>query len=287
MAEGQDGDGPQRFDAPEAASRAMVEALEAGDPDGVLRILGTRYRDALMPDDPVSFEEGLDDVVAAARARAVLEGEGDLRIIAMGLAGWTFPIPIVRAADGWRFDTEAGLDEILARRIGADELAALTVLQAYGPAQMAYAAKDRDGDGVLEFAQRLVSSPGRQDGLYWPDVADTDPSPFGLLVAEDRSYFESRRPGQPYHGYYFQILTRQEGEVPGGRYDYVINDNMIAGFALIAVPATYGRTGRMTFLINHLGLIWQKDLGDRTEVLAAAIQSYAVDATWVEASSGP
>ncbi|MGK9236563.1 DUF2950 domain-containing protein [Inquilinus limosus] len=286
-ATGQEDDGPQRFDTPEAASEAMIRALEARDLDSILRILGTRYREDLVPNDAADFKEGLDDVVAAARVRAALEGEDDRRIIAMGSAGWTFPVPIVRTADGWRFDTAAGLDEILARRIGGNELAAMAVLQVYGSAQMAYAEKDRDGDGVLEFAQRLVSSPGRQDGLYWPDAADSDPSPFGPLVAEDRSYFESHRPGEPYHGYYFRILTRQEDRVPGGRYDYVINGNMIAGFALIAVPAAYGESGRMTFLVSHHGRIWQKDLGDRTEVLAAAIQSYAPDDSWVEAAPEP
>ena len=278
----QEGDGPQRFDTPEAANAALVQAIEARDIDGLLRILGTRYRDDLLPGDAADAAEGLEDVVAAAKAGVKLEGEGDERTIEMGTAGWTFPIQIIRDGDGWRFDTEDGLDEILARRIGGNELDAIEVMRAYGPAQLAYASKDRDGDAVLEYAQKLVSSPGRQDGLYWPDATSTDPSPFGPLVAEDKRYFETRQPGDPYHGYYFRILTRQEAGVPGGRYDYIINGNMIAGFALIAVPAVYGQTGRTTFMVSHHGQILEKDLGDRTEVLAAAIQSFAPDDSWDE-----
>lgn len=278
----QEADGPQRFDTPEAASQALVQALEARDIDALLRILGTRYRDDLIPDDQADFKDGLEDVVAAAKAGVTLEGDGDQRTIVMGSAGWTFPIPLTRAQGAWRFDTEDGLDEILARRIGGNELSAITVMRAYGPAQLAYATRDREGDAVLEYAQKLVSSPGLQDGLYWPDAAGTDPSPIGPLVAEDQSYFESRRPGDPYHGYYFRILTRQDAGVPGGRYDYVINGNMIAGFALIAAPAEYGETGRMTFVVSHHGPILEKDLGDRTEVLAAAIQSFPAAEGWDE-----
>jgi len=281
-ARAQEGDGPQRFDSPEAANAALVQALEAKDVDGLLRILGTRYRDDLLPDDPGDTAAGLEEVAAAAKAGVKLEGDGDQRTIEMGTDGWTFPIQIVRDAEGWHFDTEDGLDEILARRIGANELNAIEVMRAYGPAQMAYASKDRDGDGVQEYAQKLVSTPGRQDGLYWPDTTDADPSPFGPLVTEDMSYFETRKAGDPYHGYYFRILTRQEDGVPGGRYDYIINGNMIAGFAMIAVPADYGETGRTTFLVSHHGQILERDLGDRTEVLAAAIQSFAPDASWEE-----
>ncbi|MDR6288109.1 hypothetical protein E9232_000608 [Inquilinus ginsengisoli] len=278
----QEADGPQRFDTPDAASAALVQALEAKNVDGVVQILGPRYRDDLIPDDTADFEQGLSDVIDAAKAGVRLDGDGDHRTIVMGTAGWTFPVPLVQAEGAWRFDTEAGLDEIAARRIGGNELSAIEVAQAYGPAQMAYALKDRDGDGVLEYARRLLSTPGKHDGLYWPDEAGEDPSPFGPLVADDKTYFGSYQPGAPYHGYTFRILTRQEDGVPGGRYDYVINGNMIAGFALVAVPAVYGETGRTTFLVSHHGQIWQKDLGDRTEVLAAAIQSFAVDDSWDE-----
>jgi hypothetical protein len=278
----QESDGPQPFDTPEAASAALVQALEARDIDRLMRVLGLRYRDALLPADAVDAAEGLDDVVTAAKAGVKLKGEGDQRTIEMGTAGWTFPIELVGDANGWHFDTEDGLDEILARRIGSNELNAIEVMRAYGPAQMAYASKDRDGDAVLEYAQKLVSTTGRQDGLYWPDATNPDPSPFGPLVAEDQQYFESRQAGDPFHGYYFRILTRQEDSVPGGRYDYIINGNMIAGFAMIAVPADYGETGRTTFLVSHHGQILEKDLGDRTGILAAAIQSFTLDDSWDE-----
>src|SRR6185369_9031115 len=212
------------------------------------------------------------------------------RVMVIGKNAWPMPIPIVQDDKGWHFDTATGIQEILARRIGADELAAIDVLHTYVDAQMAYASEDHDGSQVLKYAQRIISSPGKKDGLYWPAKEGEEQSPFGPFVAELPSYLQQRdlqkdaqkkeKEREPYMGYYFRILTRQGENAPGGRYDYIINGNMIAGFGMVAVPAEYGDTGIMTFVVNHQGKIFQKDLGDDTPVAAAAIQDYNPDESW-------
>jgi hypothetical protein len=176
------------------------------------------------------------------------------------------------------------MEEITNRRIGMNELQAIRVARAYVDAQVEYARADRDADEVLEFAQRLGSSAGKKDGLYWQTSADeSEISPFGPLIAGmDQDYLTARKAGDPFYGYQFKILTRQGANPPGGRYDYVINGNMIAGFAMVAWPADYGNSGIMTFLVSHQGKVLQKDLGEDTELLAAAIQEYDPDDSWVE-----
>jgi hypothetical protein len=194
------------------------------------------------------------------------------------------PIPIVKTDKGWHFDVAEGADEIISRRIGANELAAIDNLNAYVDAQVQYASADRDGDVVLEYAQKINSSPGQKDGLYWESAAGSadELSPFGPFVAEKAAYLADREPGDPFMGYYYRIVSRQGENAPGGRYDYVINGNMIAGFAMIAWPADYGSSGVMTFIVNQNGTVYQKDLGDATEVGAAAVQAYDPDSTWAE-----
>jgi hypothetical protein len=196
-------------------------------------------------------------------------------------------VPIVKKDGGWFFDTDAGKDELLSRRVGKNELATLPVMRAHVEAQREYASRDHDGDGVLEYAQRLVSSPGKRDGLYWPLDFDGEESPLGPLVAyaqaevyspELRDEKEVER--GPYHGYYFKILTRQGKHAPGGKYDYVINGNMIGGFAMIAWPADYGGSGVMTFIVNQQGRVYQKDLGPKTSKLASRMKSYDPDPSW-------
>jgi hypothetical protein len=199
----------------------------------------------------------------------------------VGKNAWPLPIPIVHGERGWQFDTAAGVDEIIARRVGANELETIGVLRAYVDAQVQYAGADRDDDEVLEYAQKLMSTQGKKDGLYWETASlDDEQSPFGPFVAELPAYVRERQAGEPYMGYYYRVLTRQGENVPGGRYDYIINGNMIAGFAAVAVPAEYGETGVMTLVVSHHGQIFEKDLGDDTAVLAAAIQEYNPDGTW-------
>ncbi len=177
----------------------------------------------------------------------------------------------------WRFDTQEGIQEIVDRRIGRNELAAIAIARAYVDAQIEYATEDRNNDGVLGYAQRLASSPGKRDGLYWEAEPDEELSPFGPLVLGAERYLETKRPGDPIKGYYFRVLTRQGENPPGGRYDYVVDRNMILGFALVAYPADYENSGVMTFVANHRGKIHQKDLGEFGD-----LDEYDPDDTWTE-----
>ena len=184
-------------------------------------------------------------------------------MLLIGDQAWPFPIPLVKDKEAWRFATEEGADEIVNRRIGGNERNAIVVLRAYIDAQRQYASRDRDGDGVLQYALKLGSTPGRHDGLYWPaDAAKgEEPSPFGPLVAESAAYLKGHKEGDAYRGYHFRILTRQGKHAPGGAYSYVINGRMIAGFAMVAYPARYGDSGVMTFIVSNNGRIYERDLG--------------------------
>ena len=205
----------------------------------------------------------------------------------IGADGWPFPIPLLKQDGQWFFDTAAGKKEILARRVGRDEIGAIKVCNAYVEAQREYAGQDRLGDGVLAYAQFLRSTPGTHDGLFWPtNQPGEELSPLGPLVARARveGY---HRPAKmlndkqaPYHGYYFKILTRQGKHAPGGKYNYIINGRMIAGFALVAWPAEWGNTGVMTFVVNQQGKVYQKNLGPKTAKIARAITTYDPDDTW-------
>jgi hypothetical protein len=185
---------------------------------------------------------------------------------------------LVETDGAWRFDTAEGIEEIINRRVGRNELAAIALARAYVDAQIEYARADRDGDGVLEYAQRLASTPGQRDGLYWEDVEGDELSPFGPLVKGAESYLETKQPGDPLRGYYFKILTKQGENPPGRRHDYVIGGNMIAGFGLVAYPADYGNTGAMTFVVSHRGQVHEKDLGPFT-----GMPAYDPDDSWTEA----
>ncbi len=274
---------PKIYASPEEAAAGLIEALGSDDREALLQVLGDQYKDELSSEDEAAEREGRRIALTAAKEVLQLrEDSDDVRVMVVGKQAWPVPFPIIRAGGGWQFDTGAGLDELLARRVGRGELAAIATLQAYVDAQMDYASADRDGDEVLEYAQKIASATGRQDGLYWPVAEGSEEplSPFGPLVAEKAAYLDGREAGDPFMGYYFRVLTRQGEPAPGGRYDYVINGNMIAGFAMLAYPAEYGETGIMSFVVSHQGKIFERDLGDRTEILAAAIQEYAPNDTW-------
>ncbi|MGH8508221.1 MAG: DUF2950 family protein, partial [Gammaproteobacteria bacterium] len=200
------------------------------------------------------------------------------------------PIPMVKSGNGWQFDVEQGREEVLNRRIGRNELSALGVLNGYVEAQFEYANADRNGDGVSEYAQKLRSEPDKFDGLFWDAAPGQPPSPLGPLVAEARAEgyrVSSRANGRsPYHGYYYRILTRQGSHAPGGKYDYVINGRMIAGFGMLAFPAEYGSSGVMTFIVNHQGKIYQKDLGPKTAQIVGALKEYDPDSSWELVETG-
>ena len=271
------------FDTPEAAAAALVDALGSENLDDLLGLLDHQYKDELLGGDEAAARVGIKQVHAAAkemyRVRPDVE---DRMVMLVGKEIWPVPFPIVEEKGRWRFDTDAGLEEIVNRRIGRNELNAISVVRVYVAAQEQYASADRDDDEVLEYAQRIGSRPGRKDGLYWEVDPDSDEelSPFGPLVADARAYLEGRDPGDPYQGYYFKTLTRQGLNPPGGRYDYVINGNMIAGYAMIAFPADYDNSGIMTFVVNHQGKVYEKDLGEDTDLIAGRIFEYNPDETW-------
>jgi hypothetical protein len=272
-----------RFASPEAALEAFRTALASGDGRALLELFGPEHEAELVGADPASARQTLAAArLAAEEALSLAPGEAPgTRVILMGRLGWPMPIPLVEEPAGWRFDTAEGLEEIVDRRIGEHELAVIRAMRAYVAAQLAYASADRMGDGVPQYAQRLISSEGRRDGLYWPAGSGEEPSPLAPLAASEADYLRYSRAGEPYYGYRFKILTRQGEHAPGGAYDYVINGRMIAGFALLAWPADYGNSGIMTFKVSHLGQVFEKDLGEATEELAAVLDAYDPDSSWM------
>jgi hypothetical protein len=271
----------ERFAEPEAALKAFVEVLRLADPARLGDLFGAENLHELVGGDPEEAKADLTRAYASARDTASLRPDGpDRMIMVIGRSAWPFPVPLVREADGWRFDTAAGVEEIANRRVGRNELAAIEVLRAYVEAQRVYASADRDGDGVLEYAQHLASTGEQRDGLYWPTAAGDEPSPFGPFLAEVDDYLQGRQAGEPYRGYSFRVLTGQGPQAPGGAYSYVINGNMVAGFALFAWPAEYGDSGVMSFLVGNDGVVLEADLGPDTAERARAITAYDPDPAW-------
>jgi hypothetical protein len=274
---------PQTFATPEAAVDALESALKADSEPQLLAIFGDAHKDAIVEPDRATATANRARIVAAMQTLRVLkEPNPERRVLVIGDQAWPFPIPLVKSGDRWRFATEQGVEELINRRIGGNERNAIYVLRAYVDAQRAFSSKDRDGDGVLQYAQKLASSPGKRDGLYWPaDAAkDEEQSPFGPLIAEAAPYLQGHVHGDPYRGYYFRILTQQGKDAPGGSYNYVINGRMIAGFAMIAYPARYGESGVMTFMVNHNGKVYERDLGPQTAKVAAAIKAFDTGPGW-------
>jgi hypothetical protein len=274
------------FATPEEAVAALLAAASASDTNAFWVIFGPMGTEIVNPDRAQAANE-LNMFKAAADQRQKIVHESDEKcVLEIGNNDWPFPVPIVKRNGLWFFDTESGKEELLNRRIGKNELSTLETMRAYVEAQRDYASKDRDGDGVLEYAQRLASSPGTKDGLYWPADLDGEISPFGPLVAEAnvRGYAMPAKDGTsenvPFQGYYFKILSRQGKHAPGRKHDYLINGNMIAGFAMVAWPAEYGNSGIMTFIVNQQGRVYQKDLGLKTGKLAPAMKTYDPDPTW-------
>ena len=271
------------FPTPEAAADGMVAALEKGTNAAVVELLGDAHNDELFTNDEASERENRKRAYAAAKEHmAIREDDADTRTVLIGKDEWPVPFPIVKDGKGWHFDLESGLDELLARRIGENELAAIASLRALVSAEEDYKVIDRDADQVLEYAQKFVSSPGKKDGLYWevPAGSNEAVSPLLSFVTEQGGYLEGRDEGDPVRGYDFRVITRQGAGAPGGRYDYIINGNMIGGYAFIATPDDYGNTGIMTFIVNQQGQVYEQDLGEATAMKAAAIQEYDLDDSW-------
>jgi len=277
----------KKFATPEEAIASLKSATASADTNALSTILGPGAADLQNPDRIQATNELKSFSSALAETNHLVHLSDTFVVLELGDDLWPFPVPLVKRDGGWFFDTAVGKDEILNRRIGTNELGTIQVMRAYVDAQRDYATLDHDGDGVLEYAQRLVSSPGKEDGLYWPSATDAEESPLGPLVAyaqvegyspELRAEDETER--GPYHGYYFKVLTRQGKHAPGGKHNYVINGNMIAGFALVAWPAQYGDSGIMTFIVNQQGRVYQKDLGPKTSKLARKLDTYDPDPSW-------
>ena len=278
-ARAQSASGQRLFDSPEVAAKAAIAAAKADDDKAMLEIFGAKHADLIVSSDR-AHRESRAQFVKSAEDYLILRSEGDGRVtVVIGFDASPFPIPLVKAASGWRFDTDAGREELLNRRIGANELAVIETLRAYAAGQREYASKPRDGSNVRQFARNIRSTPGRKDGLYWPadSAKGEEASPFGPLIGDAA---RGRRPGDAYHGYHFKILTRQGAMAPAGRYDYVINGRMIAGFAMVAFPAQYGLTGIKTFVVNHYGIVYESDLGPDTAKLAPAMTEYNPTSAW-------
>lgn len=274
----------QSFTSPEDAAAALAVAVKSGTKREMLKVLGSRAADIIKSGDDVADAQTRKAFVSTYDAKHSIKADGNKKAtLILGTEDFPFPIPLVNNKTGWEFDADAGRIEILYRRIGRNELDAIQTCLAYVDAQNEYAEKDR-GAGVGVYAQRIVSSSGKKDGLFWRD--DSDPSPLGELAAQ-ASAEGYRGNGEPYHGYYFRVLKGQGPDAPGGAHYYVVNGKMIGGFALIAFPADYGNSGVMTFLVNHAGTVYQKDLGRRTEIIAERILLFDPDQTWkkVDASA--
>lgn len=270
----------QSFPSPEDAAAALAVAVKSGTKREILKVLGKGAEEIVESGDDVADELTRKAFISTYDAGHSIRAEGNKKAtLILGTEDFAFPIPLINNKTGWAFDTDAGRIEILYRRIGRNELDAIQTCLAYVDAQNEYADKDR-GEGAGVYAQRFVSTPAKKDGLFWRD--DADPSPLGKLAAQASAEgYEAGEGGPtPYHGYYFRILKAQGSDAPGGALNYIVKGKMIGGFALIAWPAEYGNSGVMTFLVNHAGTVYQKDLGIRTDFVAKRVAVFDPDQTW-------
>jgi hypothetical protein len=275
-------DKPQKtFASPEDAASALVQAARAGDRAATLAVLGDAD-EWISSGDATADRAAVERFVAAYDAKHTIERDGGKATLAIGDDGFPFAFPLVRRGDRWRFDTAAGKTELLARRIGGNELDTIKVLQAIVDAQRDYASEDRNGDGVLDYAQKFASTPGKRDGLYWPTKAGEPESPLGVLLARaaGEGYKKGEKAPTPYHGYYYRMLKGQGKNAESGAFDYVVHGRGIAGFAVMAYPAKYGNSGVMTFMVNQDGKVYQSDLGPKTPERARQLQRFDPGDGW-------
>lgn len=272
------------FDSPESGVAALVAAVEANDAKALRAILGAHGEKLIRSGDSVADARYREAFVKAYRRANAIDKLNDTRAtLLVGKDRWPLPIPLTKANGAWYFDTQKGEQEILDRRIGRNELATIQACLAIVDAQRDYVAKDQDSNGLLEYAAKFVSTPGMHDGLYWEQKPGEPPSPLGpLLAAAAKSGYASANPltSAPYHGYFYRLLTQQGKDAPGGAYDYIVRGKLIGGFAVIAYPARYAVSGVMTFIANHDGVVYQKDLGKDTAAIATAINSFNPDPSW-------
>jgi hypothetical protein len=275
----------KKFKSPEAAFSALLEAVKKNDTGALLSIFGPSGKDIISSGNAAVDKEAREYFVrAAGDAIRFSPLDDETVLVLIGKNESTYPVPLVKSSQGWVFFTEDGKEEIINRGVGRNELNAIQVALAYVDAQYEYASKDRDGDGVLQYARKFVSHAGKKDGLYWEAAPGEEASPLGPLFARatEEGYLFKKKGEKPapYHGYYFKILKGQGSNAPGGERDYIINGRMVAGFGLVAYPAEYGVSGIMTLIVNQEGTVYEKDLGPKTNSIAKAMKKYDPDKTW-------
>ncbi|HMA07994.1 MAG TPA: DUF2950 domain-containing protein [Ramlibacter sp.] len=275
----------RQFATPEDAVKALVDAVRAEDANSLLAVIGPKSKSWLFSGDKVADKAAWKKFLAAYDLKNNLTKEGDAKaVLGVGDDNWTFPAPLVRAADQWAFDADAGREEVINRRVGRNELDTMQTLLAIVDAQREYALHDADGNGLADYAVRFASTPGKKDGLYWPTKDGEPPSPLGPLVAKAvrEGYSGKARAGQPqpYHGYIYRMLTAQGKDAPGGAYSYLLHGKLFGGFAVLAYPATYGASGVKSFMVNHDGVVYEGDLGPKTATEAARIRQFNPGPGW-------
>ena len=271
------------FSSAEEAVTAVMAAAKNHDDKELLAIFGAQAKGLLFSGDPVADKQRRAQILAAYAEKHRLTTEGGNTILIVGNQDWPFPIPIVKRGQSYIFDTAKGREEILNRRIGENELFTIQAMLAVVDAQREYALKDRNNSGLLEYAQKFRSDPGKKNGLYWEAKQGEPQSPFGLIMTQIRREGYQAKPSGapvPYHGYYYRILTAQGKDAPGGAYSYLVKGKMIGGFAVVAYPAEYGNSGVMTFIVNHDGKVYEKNLGPNTASIAKGMKEYNPDKTW-------
>jgi hypothetical protein len=275
----------EHFASADTAAQALAAAIKANDTKTILAILGAGGKPLIDSGDPVADRDVHDRFMQMFDEAHTLAMSGDAKaVLEIGKEEWPFPIPIVKEAAGWRFDTEAGDEEIINRRIGRNELAAIQAVLAYVDAQREYYARNPERTALLHYAMKISSTQGKRDGLYWDPAPGEPESPLGPLFAAARS--QGYKPGQgkpiPFHGYYYRILTAQGQNATGGAYDYVAQGKLLGGFAMVAYPAVWDSSGVMTFVVNQDGVVFQKDLGPKTGEIARAMKEFNPDSTWTK-----
>ena len=274
-------DGQRTFATPQEAVQATIDAAEHNDTAALLQLFGPAGKDIVESGDPVEDKDLRAEFARSAHEKLQIDGDPlttDRVTFTVGEQEWPFPVPVIRKDGKWQLDSASGRIEILARRIGRNELNAMEVCRGYAEAQLEYAAAARDGDGALKYAQKIVSTPGKQDGLYADGVPDSLVSQ-AFAGAAAANPAAGKKP-EPYHGYYFRVLKSQGPDAAGGAFDYVVNGKMIGGFALVAWPAEYGVSGIRTLLINHEGVVYEKDLGATTAIQARQMTRFNPDKSW-------
>ena len=274
------------FASAQEAAAALAAALRAGNRDELFAVLGPDSRSWVLSGDEVADKADWKRFLDAYEQKNAVQVSGEKAVLEVGNDAWPFPAPIVNKGGKWAFDANAGREEVINRRVGRNELDTIQTLLAVVDAQREYAAGDMDGNGFADYARRVRATPGKKDGLYWPDEAGKPPSPLGPLVAEATAEGygkgQAGKP-QPYHGYHYKLLTSQGKNAPGGAYDYVVGGKLLGGFALVAYPASYGSSGVMTFVVNHEGVVYEKDLGASTAAVASSMTRFDPDKTWRKA----